>query len=127
MLSATRSVWPDTIDVLSFTVVFLVLVVAPLLGYFFMVLDYRAYLRSLRRAMVAVRGYVAGLPEWVKRDAPPCMQALGLTLPCTREDVLAAYRERVKRLHPDAGGSRTQFAKLQRHFEEAMSLADPDS
>ena len=43
------STWPDGVDLLS-TLLFLALVlVAPALGYVFMVVDYRAYLRSLRR------------------------------------------------------------------------------
>jgi curved DNA-binding protein CbpA len=48
--------------------------------------------------------------------------ALGLTLPCTAEDVLAAYRRKVKKLHPDRGGNRRQFLQLQAHFEQALAL-----
>ncbi|MEM6330836.1 MAG: hypothetical protein AAF790_11360 [Planctomycetota bacterium] len=116
---------PDSIDLLAWAFVAAVLLGGPLLGYVFMVLDYRAYLRSLRRAIAVVRGYVTTQPAWVRRAAPPCLEALGLAMPCTREDVLAAYRERVKTMHPDAGGTRAQFARLQRHFEQAMSLVDP--
>ncbi len=121
-----RAPWPDAIDLISVVVVATLMLGLPLMGYIFMALDYRAYVRSLRKALVLVRGYLDQLPEWVRRDAPPCLQALGLTMPCTREQVLTAYRDRVKRLHPDAGGSREQFARLQRHFEQALSLAEPD-
>ncbi|MEN1678564.1 MAG: hypothetical protein AAGJ46_03155 [Planctomycetota bacterium] len=118
--------WPDAADLTGLGLLFLLLVVAPIVGYFFLVADVRAYYRSLRRALIVVRGYVTTLPEWVKRDAPPSVRALGLKLPCTKSEVLAAYRERVKYVHPDAGGNREDFAKLQRNFEEAMSLAAPD-
>ena len=53
------------------------------------------------------------------RDRPPCLQALELDLPCTEEQVLAAYRRRVKELHPDRGGDLQQFLRLQKHFEQA--------
>lgn len=116
--------WPDSVDTLGLALIALLAVGGPLLGYVLLYLDYRAYLRSLRRALVLVRGYAEQLPYWVLRDRPPCLQALGLSGRCTRADVLAAYRERVKHLHPDAGGSRQEFARLQRHFEEAMQLVE---
>jgi hypothetical protein len=87
-----------------------------------MVLDIRAYLRSLRRALVLVTHYRLELPNWVRRDSPRCITALGLRLPCTTEDVLAAYRQKVKLLHPDRGGDRRDFLLLQQHFEQAMVL-----
>jgi hypothetical protein len=92
------------------------------LGYVCMVLDIRAYLRSLRRALVLISNYRMDLPEWVRRDTPRCMLALGLTMPCTQADVLAAYRRKVKALHPDLGGDQHEFMRLQTHFEQAMAL-----
>ncbi len=118
--------WPDPVDATGLIVIGLLAFGLPLVGYLFLYLDYRAYLRSLRRALVLVRGYAMQLPEWARRDSPPCLTALGLSPPCTREDVLAAYRERVKRMHPDAGGTQRDFANLQRHFEEAMRLTESD-
>ena len=50
--------------------------------------------------------------------------ALGLVMPCTAEDVLAAYRRKVKQLHPDRGGDRREFLRLQAHFEEAMAFVE---
>jgi len=97
----------------------------PALGYFFMVLDYRAYLRSLRRALVVVTGgyrYSTELPEWVRKNTPRCVLVFGLTMPCTEEDILAAYRRKVKELHPDRGGDRRKFLRLQAHFEQAMKI-----
>lgn len=86
--------------------------------------DIRQYVRSLRRALVAVSRVAAPLtPYWVMLDRPPCLRELGLDDACTEEQVLAAYRERVKSLHPDRGGDLKQFLRLQRHFEQAMHLA----
>jgi hypothetical protein len=120
--ATTGYVWPDGFDwVITVGYVLLILGVVAA-GYACMVLDIRAYLRSLRRALVVITHYRVELPEWIRRDTPRCIQALGLNMPCTTEDVLEAYRERVKVLHPDRGGSRREFLLLQRHFEEAMAL-----
>jgi hypothetical protein len=114
--------WPDGLD-LSLTVAYLLLAFGvPAAGYAAMLLDFRAYLRSLRRALVVVTGYRRELPEWVRRTTPQCILALGLTTPCSAEDVLAAYRRKVKKLHPDRGGNRCEFLRLQAHFEQAMAF-----
>lgn len=122
VLATSNYNWPDGIDwtvtALYFGLTFGVVVA----GYTCMVLDIRAYLRSLRRALVVISHYRVELPAWVCRDTPRCIQSLGLTLPCTTDDVLTAYRRKVKLLHPDRGGDRRQFLRLQQHFEQAMAL-----
>jgi hypothetical protein len=116
--------WPDRIDG-AVTAAYLTIAFGLVaLGYLCMVLDFRAYLRSLRRALVVVSNYRPELPAWVRRDTPRCILALGLTLPCTSDDILAAYRRKVKKLHPDRGGDRRQFLLLQAHFEQAMALVE---
>lgn len=122
--SAAMRSWPDGIDALALAAYALVALGVPLLGYVFMVADVRRYLRSLRRALVTL-AHVAtpGLPYWAYKDQPPCLRALELKLPCTEQQVLAAYRNRVKALHPDRGGDLQQFLRLQKHFEQAMYLA----
>lgn len=117
--------WPDAIDLLAFVVMGGLFIGLPLAGHVLLGLDIRAAMRRAKGALMIVRRYVTTLPEWVRRDAPPCLQALGLSLPVTEAEVLAAYRQRVKQVHPDAGGARREFAQLQRHFEEAMQLATP--
>lgn len=87
-------------------------------------LDYRAYLRSLRRAMVAVRRYSTRTPAWVVRAGPPCFAELGVSPDASREEVLAAYRALVKEVHPDRGGDRRRFERLQRRLEEALAIID---
>jgi hypothetical protein len=114
--------WPDGIDwVVTAAYLALILGVA-LAGYVCMALDIRDYLRSLRRTLVAISHYRLDLPGWAMKDRPRCIQALGLTLPCTTEDVLSAYRSKVKLVHPDRGGDCREFLRLQVHFEQAMAL-----
>jgi hypothetical protein len=119
--------WPDGVD---WTVTMAYLAFAfglPLLGYACMVLDFRAYLRSLRRALVVITGYRTELPEWMRRNTPRCILALDLTMPCTEEEILVAYRRKVKQLHPDRGGDRREFLRLQAHFEQAMAFVEANS
>ena len=114
--------WPDGVDA-TITLGYLALILGlPLLGYVLMFLDFRRYLRSLRRALVFVAHGVSKTPSWVTQDRPPCLVALDLRSPCTEEDVLAAYRQRVKSLHPDRGGDLNKFLRLQQHFEQALHL-----
>ena len=126
MLAAAdlEHVWPDGIDWIVTATYFASIVGAVIAGYVCMALDIRAYLRSLRRALVVISHYRMDLPDWVRKDRPRCIQALGLTLPCTTDEVLTAYRAKVKSVHPDRGGDGREFLRLQEHFEQAMSLAD---
>jgi hypothetical protein len=116
--------WPDGIDWWVTAGYFALAFGLAALGYVCMALDIRAYLRSLRRALVVISGYRVELPEWVRKDTPRCILALGLTLPCTQADILAAYRRKVKKLHPDRGGNRREFLRLQSHFEQAMAFVE---
>ncbi len=115
--------WPDGIDA-SLTVTVLALMFGiPLLGYVAMVIDFRRYLRSLRRALVVVSQAMPVVPYWALMQRPACLRALGLELPVTEEEVLAAYREQAKSMHPDRGGDLQEFLRLQKHFEQAMHIA----
>ena len=116
--------WPDGIDSAAIAWYLAIAFGLPILGYVSMVLDFRAYLRSLRRAIMVVTGYRTELPEWVRKNTPRCILALGLVMPCTTDDILAAYRRKVKLLHPDRGGDRREFLRLQAHFEQAMAFVE---
>jgi hypothetical protein len=114
--------WPDGLDS-TVTLSYLALAFGlPIVGYVCMALDVRAYLRSLRRAIMVVAGYRTDLPDWIRKNTPRCVLALGLTMPCTEEEILASYRRKVKLLHPDRGGNRRDFLRLQRQFEEAIDF-----
>lgn len=120
--AASSYSWPDGID-FTITLAYIGLMLGVLVaGYACMVLDIRAYYRSLRRALVLISHYRVELPAWVRRDTPRCIQALGLKMPCSTEEVLDAYRQKVKVMHPDRGGNRQDFLKLQQYFEQAMAL-----
>ena len=66
--------------------------------------------------------YFSDLPAWAKETTPRCIAVFGLMLPCTEDDLLRAYRAKVKKLHPDRGGDRRKFLQLQSHFEIAIVL-----
>ncbi len=114
--------WPDGLDLVVTCGYLALLIGVVAFTPVSMGLHVRAYLRSLRRALMIVTGYRAELPEWARRQTPRCIQALGLTMPCTADEVRAAYRRKVKDLHPDRGGDRRQFLLLQAHFEEALTV-----
>jgi hypothetical protein len=114
--------WPDSFDA-TVTFAFLATIAAVVvLGYVFMVLDYRTYLRSLHRALVRVVNYLPNIPDWAKVETPGCIAALGLRMPCTEQDLLRAYRIKVVKFHPDRGGDKRRFLSLQQNFEEAMAF-----
>jgi hypothetical protein len=114
--------WPNTLD-LTVTGLFLTLVVTlPAVGYVFMAIDFRAYLRSLRRGLVLVVRSMPEVPAWAYHQTPRSIAALGLRFPCSEEDLKRAYRQRVKQLHPDHGGDQRRFLMLQSHFEEALAI-----
>jgi hypothetical protein len=122
--TATTKSWPDGIDWAVIAWYVAIAFGVPMLGYVFMVLDYRAYLCTLRRAIMVVTGYHTDLPAWMRKHTPRCILALDLVMPCTADDVLAAYRRKVKSLHPDRGGDRREFLRLQTHFEQAMAFVE---
>ena len=121
LIGSTRD-WPDAVDIGILLLFFGGIATMLLLGYLIMVLDIRAYLRALRGVMVRVTRHFAHVPEWARYETPGCLTALGLRLPCTPEDVKRAYREKAEKLHPDRGGDRRKFMRLQGHFEKAMQF-----
>lgn len=95
----------------------------PILGNVLMIADVRRYIRSrLQRALVLVVQPLSHMPYWTYQKQPSCLKTFGLQLPCTGEELLAAYRHRVKDLHPDRGGDLKKFLLLQRHFEQAQLI-----
>ena len=115
--------WPDGVDNSVAAVFFLLAFGIPAIGYFFLVLDFRRYLRSLRRALVVASNITLKIPYWASRDRPNCLVALGLYDGCTEAEVMEAYREKVKTLHPDRGGKLKSFLRLQQNFELALQVA----
>jgi hypothetical protein len=60
------------------------------------------------------------LDQTLKQKRPPFMVTLGLLPPYSREDVHAAYREKAKAIHPDRGGSASDFEELHQAYERAQ-------
>ncbi|QDU58627.1 hypothetical protein Pan181_48660 [Aeoliella mucimassa] len=123
--------WPSTpADYWTLGVYVLVVVGVPLVGFILMVSDVRAHYRRLKRALVLVSNYTVQIPAWVAHESrrrqrtPKCLAAFDLKLPCSESDLLHAYRQRVKNEHPDLGGDRNAFLRLQRDFEEARTLLE---
>jgi VanZ family protein len=56
-------------------------------------------------------------------DRPDFLVRLGLLLPCSVADVEAAYRDRAKQAHPDAGGTTADFIQLHADYEAALQYA----
>lgn len=127
ILIANSKTWPhDELDVVLLVCFLTLVFVAPAMGYWFMVLDIRAYLRALKGALMIVRDNLPHMPswvrrsEWAKRNTPHCIRSLGLEMPCQEDDIKRAYRNLAEDLHPDRGGDRQQFMLLQQHFEAAI-------
>ena len=53
-------------------------------------------------------------------STPSFIQALGLALPCTIEDVKQAWRKLAKEYHPDTGGNAARFIELQASYTDAL-------
>ena len=104
------------------------IILLPLMGYWLTIVDIRAYMRAIKGVLVKVRSRFHDdegneiVPEWVLRDTPPCITALGLSWPCTEVQIKDAYRKLAEKNHPDLGGNRQKFLALQSHFEQAVRL-----
>jgi hypothetical protein len=92
------------------------------LGYVFMYGDFRAYLRALKGTMIRVVHVFPTLPTWARYQTPYSLKVLGLTMPCTPQDVKVAYHRMAEKFHPDRGGDPHKFHELRQHFERAMEF-----
>lgn len=112
----------DAIDRTLILVYLLLVFGLPVIGYWLMIIDIRAYLRALKGALLIVKNHIVSLPEWAKQHTPGSLRSLGLEMPCTESEVKRAYRTLAEKMHPDRGGDRRQFLLLQSQFEEAIQF-----
>lgn len=52
---------------------------------------------------------------------PPAYAVLGVEPDATDDEILSAYRDRVKESHPDRGGSESEFQRVQNAYDELRS------
>lgn len=88
-------------------------------------------MRAIQRTIEAIRGIERwGASEMMERafaafEALPapksCWDILGVRPGSSRDEIEAAYRTRAKRAHPDAGGSTSAMADLNRARSDALS------
>lgn len=114
--------WPTPFDWVTVIVFIVGAFSLPALGYVFLALDIRRYLRSLKRALIRVASSAYSTPRWALPETPRCLAVFGLQAPCSEEELKSAYREKVKRLHPDRGGDKRRFLVLQSQFQEALKF-----
>lgn len=69
------------------------------------------------------RSYSYSLPSFNQVFGMDCLTTLGLSLPCTRDDVRRAYKRLAKTAHPDLGGSHQEFIKLKNAHDSALRFA----
>jgi hypothetical protein len=55
-------------------------------------------------------------------QAPPCFKELGLTPPCTVEQVQQAFYRRARKVHPDRGGDVDSFVRLRQAYLQALQF-----
>ncbi len=115
-----RGAWPDAVDRSALLLFLLATVLLPLVGYWLTALDIRRWMRALKGVLVRVAQPPYAVPEWVDQETPPCLRALGLSLPCSEDDVKQAYRRRAELLHPDRGGDIRRFLLLQQQLEQSL-------
>lgn len=58
--------------------------------------------------------------RYIKSGKTESLSVLGLSYPCTKDDVKRAYKRLAKQLHPDSGGSHEKFIALNAAYEQAM-------
>lgn len=112
--------WPTAADSVPLTIFLVAAISLPALGYVFLALDIRRYLRSLSRAMIRVATGAYSTPRWALPETPRCVAVFGLQMPCSEEELMKAYRTKVKDLHPDRGGDKRRFVMLQSQLKEAL-------
>lgn len=55
---------------------------------------------------------------WLRNQAG----VLGLTWPCSRREVIRAFRAKVKEAHPDKGGTNIEFISLRKAYDRLLAI-----
>ncbi len=113
-------VFPDAIDLTIAAFVGIIVIGLPVAGYVFMCVDYMAWLRALRGALVLVVEVIPGVPNWAHKKTPRCLRLLGLEMPCSESDVKRAYHQLAELHHPARGGCPRRFSQLRETYQTAI-------
>ncbi len=70
-----------------------------------------------------VSPYVTNSGKRKKPKRNESIKKLGLSLPVSEKDVKQAYLAKARKVHPDHGGTASEFVEVQRAFEEAIEIA----
>ena len=100
MLFAEKHFWPDSLDLAVTFLLLGAMIALTVSGHVLMVLDIRAWLRSLRRALIVVTDHLPHFPRWSRHQTPRCLAAMGLKLPCNQEQLLRGLSPRSKKTPP---------------------------
>lgn len=66
----------------------------------------------------------SGTARQSRRQVTRAFRTLGVTRDASEDEVKSAYREKVKDVHPDRGGSEEAFARVQEAYATAKEYAD---
>jgi hypothetical protein len=83
--------------------------------------DGRSVLNGREGRCALPDGFPGGETAW-SEGRPEFMAFLGLLPPYVEEDVHKAYKARAIELHPDRGGSKEDFIRLQEAYENALDF-----
>ena len=90
--------------------------------------DGRAWSHSQKRYYYVMPSQETWVDEGDEdEDLPVIIKNLGLSVPFSINDVKNAYRQKVKSVHPDKGGSIEAFIALQESYEKALAFFDLES
>jgi hypothetical protein len=84
---------------------------------------FTAYRMARQANTVFTDQAAASVTHWqITCPTPACVTALGLTWPCTRQEIKHAFRTQAKTVHPDSGGNSAAFQCLYKTYQEALAL-----
>jgi DnaJ-class molecular chaperone len=86
--------------------------------------DGRVFGRDWYQSYYTEAGMIAARAEHEERDhiAMPDWPMLGLSRTATRKQVMSAFRQRARELHPDVGGDAAEFRNLVAEKDRALGL-----
>lgn len=81
-------------------------------------------MRGMKRwgANHMIRAMFSGFKALPAGDVAPWHEVLGVAQHATAQEIQAAYRAKVKEHHPDKGGERDAFVRVQRAYEQARTM-----